>query len=111
MTLRAIPTPRASSTTRNNAPTYQVTVRENVWMYNGELQDATFEFNDDGKTMKTHWDWRKSDGENWLPLSLPAKLFRCFGFKIACKLAFLNILYARMILPSNLCDLTASKSE
>jgi predicted SAM-dependent methyltransferase len=33
---------------------------------------------------------------------LPAKSFRCFGFKITCKLAFLNILYAGMILPSNL---------
>ena len=51
-----------------SAPTYQVTVRKNVWTYNGELQRATFEFSDDGKTMKTHWDWRKSKGENWLPL-------------------------------------------
>ena len=51
-----------------NAPTYQVTVRDNVWTYNGELQRATFEFGDDGNTMKTHWDWRKTDGENWLPL-------------------------------------------
>ena len=51
-----------------NAPTYQVTVRENVWTYNGEFQRATFEFSDDGNTVKTHWDWKKTDGENWLPL-------------------------------------------
>ena len=51
-----------------NAPTYQVSVRNNVWTYRGELQRATFEFSNDGKTMKTHWDWRKSEGENWLPL-------------------------------------------
>ena len=60
-----------------NAPTYQVTVRENVWTYNGEVQRATFEFSDDGKTMKTHWDWRKSDGGNWLPLcDLTASKFK-----------------------------------
>ena len=60
-----------------NAPTYQVTVRENVWTYNGEFQRATFEFSDDGKTMKTHWDWRKSDGGNWLPLcDLTASKFK-----------------------------------
>ena len=51
-----------------NAPTYQATVRKNVWTYSGELQRATFEFSDDGNTMKTHWDWKKTDGENWLPL-------------------------------------------
>ena len=51
-----------------NAPTYQVTFHDNVWTYIGELQRATFEFIDNGKTMKTHWDWRKTDGENWLPL-------------------------------------------
>lgn len=51
-----------------NAPSYQVTVCENVWTYNGELQRATFEFSDDGKTMKTHWDWKKADSENWQPL-------------------------------------------
>ena len=51
-----------------NAPTYQVTVRDNVWTYIGELQRATFEFSDDGNTMTTHWDWKKTGGENWLPL-------------------------------------------
>ena len=51
-----------------NAPTYQVTVRENVWMYNGEFQRATFEFSDDGNTIITHWDWKKTDGGKWLPL-------------------------------------------
>ena len=51
-----------------NAPTYQVTLRENVWTYNGELQRATFEFSEDGNAMKTHWDWRETEGENWLPL-------------------------------------------
>lgn len=51
-----------------NAPTYQVTVRKNVWTYNGELQRATFEFSDDGNTMTTHWDWKKAEVENWLPL-------------------------------------------
>ncbi len=51
-----------------NAPTYQVTVNDKVWTYTGKLQRATFEFSDDGKTMKTHWDWRKTDSENWLPL-------------------------------------------
>lgn len=51
-----------------NAPTYHVTVRENVWTYSGELQRATFEFSEDGNTMKTHWDWKKIEGENWLPL-------------------------------------------
>jgi Protein of unknown function (DUF1579) len=51
-----------------NAPTYQVTVRDNVWTYIGELQRATFEFSDDGNTMTTHWDWKKSDDDNWLPL-------------------------------------------
>jgi Protein of unknown function (DUF1579) len=39
-----------------NAPTYQVTVRDNVWTYIGELQRATFEFSDNGNTMTTHWD-------------------------------------------------------
>jgi Protein of unknown function (DUF1579) len=51
-----------------NAPTYQVTVRDNVWTYIGELQRATFAFSDDGNTMTTHWDWKKTDSENWLPL-------------------------------------------
>ena len=51
-----------------NAPTDQISLDDNVWTYSGELQRATFEFSDDGKTMKTHWDWRKSDDENWLPL-------------------------------------------
>ena len=51
-----------------NAPTYQVSVRDNVWTYSGELQRATFEFSDDGNTMTTHWDWKKTDGEDWLPL-------------------------------------------
>lgn len=51
-----------------NAPTYQVTIGENFWTYNGELQRATFEFSDDNNTLKTHWDWRKTDGENWMPL-------------------------------------------
>ncbi|PSB26263.1 DUF1579 family protein [Stenomitos frigidus] len=51
-----------------NTPTYQVTVCENVWTYIGELQRATFEFSDDGNTMTTHWDWKKTDSENWLPL-------------------------------------------
>jgi hypothetical protein len=51
-----------------NAPTYQVSVRDNVWTYIGELQRATFEFSDDGNTMTTHGDWKKSDEENWLPL-------------------------------------------
>ena len=49
-----------------NAPTYQVTVRENVWTYNGECQRATFEFSDDGNTITTHWDWRKNEAESWL---------------------------------------------
>ena len=53
---------------QGNAPTYQVSVRDNVWTYLGELQRATFEFSDNGNTMKTHWDWRKTDGENWLAL-------------------------------------------
>ena len=53
---------------QGNAPTYQVTVRENVWTYIGELQRATFEFSGDGNTMTTHWDWKKNDRENWLPL-------------------------------------------
>lgn len=55
-----------------NAPTYQVTVRDNVWTYSGELQRATFEFSDDGNTMTTHWDWGKAvaeHGNGWrLPL-------------------------------------------
>ncbi|GBO54187.1 hypothetical protein APA_2135 [Pseudanabaena sp. lw0831] len=51
-----------------NSPTYQVSVRDNVWTYIGELQRATFEFSDDGNTMTTHWDWKKSDEENCLPL-------------------------------------------
>jgi hypothetical protein len=51
-----------------NAPTYQVSIRDNVWTYSGELQRATVEFSDDGSTMKTHWDWKKTDRENWLPL-------------------------------------------
>ncbi|MBC7880984.1 MAG: hypothetical protein H7Y37_06570 [Anaerolineae bacterium] len=51
-----------------NAPTYQVTVRDNVWTYIGELQRATFEFSDDGNKMTTHWDSKKTDGEDWLPL-------------------------------------------
>ena len=51
-----------------NAPTYQIKVRENVWTYNGKLQRATFEFSNDGNTITTHWDWKKTDGENWLPL-------------------------------------------
>jgi hypothetical protein len=51
-----------------NAPTYQVTVRNNVWTYIGELQRATFEFSDDGNTMTTHWDWKNPDDENWSPL-------------------------------------------
>jgi Protein of unknown function (DUF1579) len=51
-----------------NAPIYQVSVRDNVWTYSGELQRATFEFSIDGSTMKTHWDWKKTDRENWLPL-------------------------------------------
>ena len=60
-----------------NAPTYQVTVRKNVWTYNGELQRATFEFSEDGNAMKTHWDWREIEGENWLPLcDLTASKFK-----------------------------------
>ena len=51
-----------------NATTYQASVRDNVWTYIGELQCATFEFSDDGHKMKIHWDWRKADGKNWLPL-------------------------------------------
>ena len=51
-----------------NAPAYQITVCENVWTYSGELQRATFEFSDDGNTMTTHWDCKKTEGENWLPL-------------------------------------------
>ena len=51
-----------------NAPTYHVTVRKNVWTYIGELQRATFEFSNDGKTMTTHWDWRKAEEDKWLPL-------------------------------------------
>lgn len=51
-----------------NAPTYQISFLDNVWTYSGELQRATFEFSDDGNMMKTHWDWRKSTSENWLPL-------------------------------------------
>ena len=51
-----------------NATTYQVTKRDNVWTYSGELQRATFGFSDDGDTMTTHWDWKKSHGDNWLPL-------------------------------------------
>lgn len=53
---------------QGNAPTYQVSVRDNVWTYLGELQRATFEFSDDGNTMTTHWDWKKTEGENWLTL-------------------------------------------
>lgn len=60
-----------------NAPTYQVTFRENVWMYNGELQRATFEFSDEGNTMTTHWDWKKNNDVNWLPLcDLTASKFK-----------------------------------
>ena len=51
-----------------NAPTYRISLDDNVWTYSGGLQRATFEFSDDGKTMKTHWDWRKSEGEDWLSL-------------------------------------------
>ena len=51
-----------------NAPTYQISLHDNVWTYSGELQRATFEFSDDSRTVKTHWDWRKTDSENWLPL-------------------------------------------
>ena len=51
-----------------NAPSYQVTKRDNVWTYIGELQRATFEFSNDGNTMAIHWDWKKTDGGNWLPL-------------------------------------------
>jgi hypothetical protein len=51
-----------------NAPTYQISLDDNVWTYSGELQRATFEFSDDGNTMKTHWDWRKTGDESWLSL-------------------------------------------
>ncbi|MFP5082080.1 DUF1579 family protein [Pedobacter sp. JCM 36344] len=51
-----------------NSPTYKVTFQNNVWTYIGELQRATFKFSDDGKSMKTHWDWKKNPDENWLPL-------------------------------------------
>ena len=51
-----------------NAPTYQLSVRDNVWTYIGELQRATFEFSADGDEMTIHWDWKKTDGEDWKPL-------------------------------------------
>lgn len=51
-----------------NTPTYNVIVRDNVWTYIGELQRATFEFSDEGNTMTIHWDWKKTEDENWLPL-------------------------------------------
>ena len=51
-----------------NAPTYQVTVNDDVWTYSGEAQRATFGFSDDGNTVTIHWDWKKNGGEKWLPL-------------------------------------------
>ncbi|MBC7745795.1 MAG: DUF1579 family protein [Flavobacterium sp.] len=51
-----------------NFPTYKVTFENNIWTYIGELQRATFKFNDDGNAIKTHWDWKKNPNDNWLPL-------------------------------------------
>ena len=51
-----------------NNPTYKVSLKNNIWTYSGEFQKATFEFSDDENSLQVHWDWKKPDDENWLPL-------------------------------------------
>lgn len=47
-------------------PEYDVTVNDKPWTYVGELQRATFVFDDDSH-MTIHWEQSK-DGKTWMPL-------------------------------------------
>jgi hypothetical protein len=45
---------------------YEVTVRGNVWTFNGEHERARIVFSNDGDTQTITWEWRPKD--RWLPL-------------------------------------------
>ena len=69
----------------------------NAQYFHRYTKDDLYEFTPDGQTNLDAWTDMVT-----INVSLPANSFWCFGLKIARKLAFLNILYASMNLPSNL---------
>jgi hypothetical protein len=46
---------------------YQARARDRVWTFSGTRERCSIIFDDDGRTMTTHWD-RSPDGATWEPL-------------------------------------------